>query len=257
MSRIMEFWSLLERLGDRDLEFLAPGRADVLRRNPDFLPVLLDSPDLLGRLLAQEAVLLHVSPYLLFLVLLRHAERDLQTSGYTVERAGPRQRLPVFDAPSVREVLADDAIRSYLVDLLTSYTRVGSGSVWRRTARGLRRWRFSELDPDSLRRLEAVATADDERFFFRRRAADAALFLAGVFPDWAGAPRLRGRSLEDLERHGVTWYRSAARDPLAERTGLAPVLQGIADRFHLARKALNFVADRYLFPFRERWFPAA
>ena len=57
----------------------------------------------------------------------------------------PRQRLPLLGGDDLREMLADGQRRVFLAVLLASFTRVASGSVWRETARGWRRQRFSEL----------------------------------------------------------------------------------------------------------------
>ena len=82
----------------------------------------------------------------------------------------------------LREFFAADGRRLFLTELLTSYTRVASGSTYVRTARGWRRRRFSELDPLRLASLlDAVPEA--ERPGIYRRLGDLALFLTGVFPD--------------------------------------------------------------------------
>jgi hypothetical protein len=46
---------------------------------------------------------------------------------------------------------------------------------------------------------------------------------------------------------------AAARTPLP---GLAGLLDDLASRFDQARRFLNLLTDRYLFPFRSRWFPS-
>jgi hypothetical protein len=247
---------LLERLSDRDLEFLAPGRGDILRRNPEFLLAALDAPAVFERLSGDPDALLHVSPYLLFSVFLRRALRELREARFTLEAAGARRRVPVFDAAQVRALLSDPTVRDYLADVLASFTRVYSGSTWRRTPRGWRRHRFSELDVASLQELEAQVS-ETERFHLDRRIGDVALLLTGVFPDALAVPRLRQPSLEELEQTGARRYGRAAQHPLAYRSGDAAVLARLAERFHLARKALNFLTDRYLYPFRANWFPAA
>jgi hypothetical protein len=35
---------------------------------------------------------------------------------------------------------------------------------------------------------------------------------------------------------------------------MAQVLAGISENFATARRTLNFLTDRYLFPLRQRWF---
>ena len=53
---------------------------------------------------------------------------------------------------------------------------------------------------------------------------------------------------------GPRWYAlAAARTPLA---ALSRTLGEISQRFDQARRFLNHLTDRYLFPVRARWFPA-
>lgn len=249
-------WGMLEHLSDRDLEYLAPGRSDRLRREPDEIEPLLEDPVLCGRLAADPHVLVRISPYLLFSVLLRRAVRDLRDHPYTLEWTAPRARIPVFDADRVARILASPRERDYMVELLSSFTRAYSGSVWRRTRHGYRRRRFSELDLRSMVALEADAP-ERERFYLKRRLGDVALFLTGVYPDHVGRALPRQPSLQEIERDGARWYLGAARHALARPAGMEGQLVYLAEHFHGARKALNFVTDRYLHPYRADWFPAA
>ena len=97
-----------------------------------------------------------------------------------------------------------------------------------------------------------------------------ALFLTGVFPDYASsralgpvnaarllrAARLPAAqqerlaaepAIELLEHLGARWYR-AARDLAPVTTPRLTVVGEVAGRFRQARRVLNHVADRYLFP---------
>ncbi len=248
-------WHLLECLSDRDLEYMAPGRADALRRDPRLLALALDDAALFTRLSEEGDALLKVSPFVLFHVFMRQAVRELGRTAFTVERAGFRQRVAVFDAPQVRDFLDDPTMVAYLSELLASFTRVSSGSTWHRTKRGWRRRRFSDLDLRSLEAMEADASAGD-RFYLDRRMGEVALFLLGVFPDAMQRPRLHGRTPEEVEVIGAARYRRAAGHPLAERAGVAPLLGTLSRRFRMARKALNFITDRFLYPLRTQWFPS-
>jgi hypothetical protein len=167
---------------------------------------------------------------------------------------------------------------------LASYTHVASGSVLVATRRGLRRHRFSELDPVRLAGLlEVVPEAD--RPGILRRLGDLSLFLTGVFPDQvanrgfgpieearlrrAGAATVpvggpaadgewlgidRGGAVGLLERLGRRWYRAAY-----ERMGRPvpvelAVIGELPGRFDHARRILNLVTDQFLFARREQWF---
>lgn len=261
----------LEHLSDRDLDLLA--RLQEGESFEDRRAALLRGPDRILGLLRQAAlydaifragpgeVFLHASPFLAFATLVHRAARDLEHAGFVQEWIGPRQRVPVFDVAGLRDFGADPLRRLFLAELLASYTRVSSGSIVFRTARGWRRRRFSELDPARL--LELLDLVPPlERPAIQRRLGDLALFLTGVFPDHAGAGRLRTSDEENplalLERLGRAAYRSAWEASGSRGRGTARVLEEVAsDGFGRARRILNFLTDRYLFPLRDSWFPSA
>lgn len=217
-----------------------------------------------------------ISPFLTFAVAVHRTAASLETATFLDERIGARLRIPLFDTRALTALLRDPLRRYFFIELLASYTKVSSGVAWRRTARGWTRQRFSELDPARLAGLLDVVTPE-ERPGIYRRLGDLSLFLLGVFPDHpplpvgAGADRvlrhsgLRSEETGELtgpalfERLGASWYRAATRlasgsgQPV---TGTLAVAGEIADHFPDARRVLNAITDRYLFPLRSRWFPA-
>lgn len=218
-----------------------------------------------------------VSPFLAFATAVHRTAAMLEKATFVEERWAPRTRIPVFDVAELRVLLSEQERRYFLVELLASYTRVASGVTWTRTARGWRRRRYSELDPARLAELLEVVEAS-ERPGIYRRLGDVALFLLGVFPDappvlsnGAATDRLlrlsgvrRDRALDLgaqplLELLGARWYRAAVSSAKAVGTPVtAPlaVVSHMADHFREARRTLNAVTDRYLFPWREQWFGA-
>ena len=266
----------LEHLSDKDLGLLmlAGARHDVWR-HPEELESLIDSPATFHRLFTVPGrdPLLRASPFLLFAVLIHRVVRDLGQASFIEEWVGPRQRVPVFDTGSLRDFGADPLRRLFLAELLASYTNVASGSTLVKTSRGWRRHRFSELDPIRLIEL-AELVQEEERPFVYRRLGDLSLFLTGIFPDYAGeqlvAERER-RQLEralgtvdrvDADRHDGVWlleqlgrraYRIAQRGA-DRRATMAAVLAEVSENFAAARRVLNFLTDRYLYPMRRQWF---
>jgi hypothetical protein len=218
-----------------------------------------------------------VSPFLAFATAVHRTAVALETATFVDERWAPRVRIPVFDVAALRVLLSEPARRYFLVELLASYTRVASGVTWTRTARGWRRRRFSELDPGRLAGLLEVVEVD-ERPGIYRRLGDLALFLLGVFPDHppalsSGAATdrllrvsgLRTDRAADLGPHallellGARWYSAAVASAQAGGgpvTTTLAVAGHMADHFRDARRVLNAVTDRYLFPLREQWFGA-
>ncbi len=286
----------VEHLSDNDLLLLgdaaevAGRRADVLRtlRADDSLTeALLDHPAthdrLFGAVSARDPFLI-ASPFLVFAVILHGAARDLNQRTFLYESVQPGRRLPVYDVEPLRAFLRDRRRRLFLVELLTSYTRVRSGALWVHSARGWRRERFSDLDPVRFASLLDIV-ADQERPGIYRRLGDLALFLTGVFPErsaklaqrWGDAhrllktvpgPRARAdasktawRAREDfespglLEELGERWYKLACAE--APFTIEMEVVAGVAERFRVARRILNFVTDHHLFAHRARWFPGS
>jgi hypothetical protein len=216
------------------------------------------------------------SPFLTFAVAVHRTAANLDHASYVEEAWTGRQRIPVFDVIRLRELLADPALRFFLVELLASYTHVSSGVTWERTRRGWRRRRFSELDPVGLAGLLDVVEPA-ERPGVYRRLGDLALFLTGVFPDHALTMELggvaAGRLLrssgvqreadssvsgrELLEFLGPRFYRRAGELVRAHggpTTGALGVVDQISERFGEARRILTAVTDQYLFPVRGRWF---
>jgi hypothetical protein len=265
------------RLERRDLLFLVDTlmpvshdrerAADLVQGDEGLIEAMLDDDRLFQRLMAGEEILLQVSPWLFFSVLLRRARRDLEQEAFTVERRH-RQKVLLFDTDRVIQLLEREPLRDYLAAMLASFTRVESVTVPVRVRKGIwRRYRISDLDVESLMR---YCGAVDEEFRFEpyKRIADVCLFLSGMFPDYVEAryryplsrqlrPRMKGqicRSLEDHEAHGQAFYRLAAEHARARVEGLDEILTTLSENFILAEKPLAFLTDRYLRFTRHRLF---
>ncbi|GII24703.1 hypothetical protein [Planosporangium mesophilum] len=275
----------LEHLTDADLRVLAATagldteRAGELRGRPATVLELFDRPELFDQVYGQQpAGLVAVSPFVAFLVAVEQATREIATTAFVAERSAPRQRVPVFDAPRLREFLADPMRRLFLAELLTSFVRVASGRYWTRTARGWRSKRYSELDPVGLADM-AEQSPPAYRPGRYRRLGDVALFLTGVFPDYtqlyafgpfdaARLLRAAGLPADDssglvtsppialLEQLGQRWYRRALDLAPVTTTQLA-VVSEVADRFTDARRILNHIADQYFCRIGNPWFGEA
>jgi len=266
---------------------LAAG-ASWLRSRPEALPELIGDPRVFRAVFgpgdavpAPSARAALASPFLVFAVAVHRAAAELESMDHVPERSGPRQRVPLFDAAALRDFLGSPARRLFLAELLGSFTRntaapyraAASGRPGTRQARGPRR--FSELD---LARMAGLldAVPEDERAGVYRRLGDVALFLTGVFPDYAvahalgpvsaarllRAARVPAPSRDQLaaapaidlfEYLGARWYR-AAWGLAPARTARLAVVAEVADRFRQARRVLNHIADRWLFPAGNPWF---
>ncbi|WP_068135719.1 hypothetical protein [Limnochorda pilosa] len=275
----MAEYGLLERLGPHDLAFIVRTttrrRTDyetverIVRENPDFLETLLDDDALFRRVISDGEILLKISPFLYFTVLIRRAHRDLKQTPFTLE-PGPAGRLPVFDAREAAAFLDDPDVQVYLAEALSSFVRTRSYTIYERAARGPRRkrWSFSDLRVFDLLDL-ADRTPEAARFPVYKRIGDLCLYLTGITPDHVvrhpesgsvrGARALGaggGRqdqvlmSLSDYEELGSRFYRLASRSEAAARAGYEAILALLADHFPLARKPLNLISEQYI-----AWLP--
>jgi hypothetical protein len=297
MDRALAGREYASHLTDADLRLLAPaataaaGDGAWLRGDPVALLRLLEDPGTFGAVLGNGGLgggglgqgpggdprgwAVQASPFLIFALLVQRAATELASAAHVPERTGLRQRVPLFDAPALRDFLSDTARRLFLAELLASFTRVASGRYRVRVAGRARTRRFSELDPVRLAGLlDAVAEA--ERPGVYRRLGDVSLFLTGVFPDYAVAhalgpvsaaqllraaqvPARRRDQLADapaidlFEHLGAQWYR-AAWGLAPARTARLAVVAEVAERFRQARRVLNHIADRCLFPHGNPWF---
>ncbi|MGH7509103.1 MAG: hypothetical protein ACREMZ_06505 [Gemmatimonadales bacterium] len=177
---------------------------------------LLDSPDLLERLLTVRSMLLP-SEALFFYVLVRHALR--------------------------RSALEDRDLADYLAALLLEFGQ--RDRAFRIGWNDDQRHRYLV---DILADLEA--TEGDRRFRVMVHLGNYALWLAGLFPDYIAARRLRkaGPDVSYYDALGSRGFGLASGHALADQYGLGGVLRTAADRFSALRSALNGVSDRVLFP---------
>jgi hypothetical protein len=133
---------------------------ELVQDDERFLEAMLDDERLFERLMSGEEILLRVSPWLLFTVLLRRARRDLEEAAFTTERRS-LQKVVLFDTNEVVDLLDQGALRGYLASMLASFTRIESMTVAIRVRKGIwRRYRTNELDVESLMRYSQVL---DER----------------------------------------------------------------------------------------------
>jgi len=177
---------------------------------------LLDAPELAERLLTVRT-LIAPSEALFLYVMVRHA---LRTEG------------------------VDDAdLADYLAALLLAFGQRD------------RAWRVDWNDDHRHRYLVDIvadleATEGDRRFKVMAHLGNYALWLAGVFPDYIAARRVRrgGPGLGYYDSLGQRGYQLAADHVLADRLGLESVFRTASERFQVVRGALTSLSDRVFFP---------
>ena len=231
----------------------------AIRQDEELRAAIVGDDRVFRRVVEDEEILIRISPVLYFEVLLRRATKDLAAAAYTVERSG-KQRIAVFDADSVTDLLARPAVLDYLAAMMASFTRIHSQVTWIRVRRGLRRKiRRNDMDVESLIKLCRDA-AETEKFAYYKRIADVCLFMTGVFPEHcsphrlrisavgqnAMLPRRRQSGLEQFEELGRRFYGLAERHPASALMDLSEVFGTLAEHFTSVGKPLSHVTEHYL-----------
>ena len=117
--------------------------------------------------------------------------------------------------------------------------------------------RFSDIDMDDMIELARIVVPEMRPGLYKR-IAEIALFLSGIFPDHSAllaAPRKTmfsaKRTLEHYEQTGRRFYSVAAVE--TDQAQWKSVFGTLAEKFTLARLALNSLSDRYVKTFRGRY----
>ena len=262
------------QLTDDDLRFVAetvegdlrdPDDAPRrLRAREDLLEVLLEDDRLVERLLGDEHALLRVSPRFMFTVLLRRVVRDLRDRPYTLERSAA-ETVAVFDAPRVRRFIAEPAMWSYLVHLLTSFVRNEFVTRLRRAAATAtcaaastpRTSKTCWRSPGWRTATRCRGCPGGSRTSRCSRAGCSRTRSDG--PGRAAARRCARGCCRPRSRRtrstagGSTAWRPSQPEPGAD----GRVLETLAEEFPTARKSLELLSDRYLRWTRLRLFDAS
>ena len=212
-------------------------------------------------------------------------ERDLQLVLLLLSRGSPIRRLrlerllategpdPLLDDPAlpdgllaVRTIIVPSEVLFFYVMVRHSLRRAGVddreladylSAMLREFGRRDRACRIDWNDDQQHRYLIDIvadldATEGERRFKVLIHLGNYSLWLAGLFPDYIAARRLRkgGPDVSYYDAMGQRGYALASDHVLADRYNLEAVLRLAAHRFASVRSALNAVSAQMLFPVR-------
>ena len=181
---------------------------------------VLDHPRLIDAILSKPGQL-RISSQFYFYVLARHVLQqaginDRKISDYVgslLETFSRTNQLENDDPPSPGYGAAGNRARQYISDILVALQRATS----------------------------------EQAFLLRAHAGNYSLFISGIFHENTQRRSRRGApDLKFYENVGRTNYQLVAGHETARRCELNDVFEGLADRFHDVRVALNDLSDRLL-----------
>jgi hypothetical protein len=141
MDRFLVGSEYASHLTDADLGLLASvaaadtgtaADASSLRGDPEALLRLLENPGAFRAVLGAPGEPVPASPFLVFAVSVQRAAAELASAGHVPERTGPRQRVPLFDAPALRDFLAAPARPASSSGSTSVPAGTGPPAIWRR-----------------------------------------------------------------------------------------------------------------------------
>jgi hypothetical protein len=174
----------------------------------------------------------------------------------------------VWDARKVVELLEEEAVLSYLADMLSSFTKIENWGLTVKVKKGMwQKPRFNDMDIDSLITL-CNAVDEAHRFSCYKRIGDLCLFLLGMFPEctcfgyWYPRPGDQSlkadlafsRTVEEYEEQGKRFYALAGAHEDANVLELSETLWLLHDNFSVVRKPLNFICEQYVHHSKHRLF---
>ncbi len=217
----------LDRLEDRDLRFIienfpVPGRSyeeisQLVNSLPTTVESMLSSEYLFQKICQRSKVLLDISPFLLFSVLLRRSLNDHRTQ-------------------------SDRKIINYVANLLSIFI----------TAERL--YRVQPGDPERREYIvdligEAQHADTRRKFQIYSHIGNYSLFLTGLFPRWIEHRHRYGRRPVDMQYYvdfGRSYFQRAAEHPTARELALDEVFLRLALLFDSYKAALNRMSRDYL-----------
>jgi hypothetical protein len=211
-----------ERFTAADFDFvvrtLARSRTDhvsliELLSDSDTRDSVLDSPKLIEAILS-NAGHLYISSHFYFYVLARHVLRDVG--------------------------IVDRKLCDYVASLLETFSRVNGLQAPHLSGEGGRQYVSDML-------IALTRATPEQAFLLRAHVGNYSLFISGIFHENTKHRSLRGApDLAFYEQIGRTNYQLVSSHATARRCELSDVYEGLADRFHEVRLALNQLSDRLL-----------
>lgn len=217
----------LGRLGNPDLKFLIENMpqagtsyreiADIIRQLPTTVESMLTSDYVYQAILDRRRLLLDISPFLLFSVLLRRS-------------------LNQYRSPLDRQVI------NYIANLLTLFIR--TDRIYRVQSRDTVTYEYL------VDLIQDAQEADPRRQFMTyAHIGNYALYLTGLFPHWIEHRYRYHKRLvntQDYEDFGRSYFDLAGKHPLAREFGLGDVFLRLALMFDDYRRGLNYMVSQWM-----------
>ena len=217
----------LSQIVDKDLQFLIenfpqPGQsyeeiAQRIHRLPTALESMLNSECLFHKIRDQSQLILAISPFLLFSVLLRRSLID-------------------------QRILGDKRVINYIANLLSLFIRADRLHRIHRNDKQTHHYLTDMIQ-------ESVNADARRQFLIYSHIGNYSLYLTGLFPQWIEYRRRyknRPVSAQFYINFGREYYERASAHAMAREYELDEVFFRLSIMFEVYKEALNHLAKQYL-----------
>ncbi len=237
----------LHSFTDADLYFMARAYAtryseydDIihfLRTDETSLLQIIDSARVFECLTDRRQIVLPVSTFCFFLLIIRHAflsyvkENDFKNQIHAYKESKGKGYL---EDEQIDQFLMDLSMHLYLANLLTFFSESHKMNDPQKTQNG---WLYIFEMMEKLKTSSPV-----NEFYIKAFIGNYTLCLTGLYKEYVQAKYDYGKRLVDCEYYagfGEKFFASASKSPVAEDAGLSHMLHTLALGFNVVRFALD------------------
>ncbi|PCJ61251.1 MAG: hypothetical protein COA79_06630 [Planctomycetota bacterium] len=242
----------LNDFSEIDLQFIAESYAtkhkditpivQYIRQDPEALLQMIDDEKVLRALTNKENVVLLVSPFLFFLIIVRHAfiaySREDEFQDRVNDYKESRGRL-IWQEEQIEDLLNNISLHLYLANMLSFFSSSSKMNDPEKTQNG---WIYIT---DLIQKLESASPSDG--FYIQAFIGNYTLCLTSLYKEYVQNKYRYGKRLVGCEYYasfGEKFFKSASESKVAKESGLTEILEMLSMGYNIVRFALDELKHR-------------
>ena len=248
----------LQKLSDNDLLFLIESYvtkrddyeniANLIRGDEDIIGQMIDNDRIFNKVMNCTKQILGISPFFMFLLLLRKSFREKSTDPEFIERAtnilNSSDYIVPWNKERIVDLLEDTHISNYIANMLVRFSQSS------------RMFKIREDDKESYHYIvdmikDSLKSDNMRRFSIYCHIGNYSLFLTGMFSEYIKYRFKYRRRLVNSQFYidfGKTYYALAAKHTCAKRNNLSDTYAQLSRGFEVVADVLHFMNGKYLSP---------
>ncbi len=246
----------LRKLSDKDMLFLIESFvtkrddyaniANLVKWDEDIISQMIDSDRVFGKIMEDSEAFIEITPYLLFLLLLRRTLKEQQEDSEFVERSmdllNSSEPLIPWNKKRLLDLMNDAQVANYIANMLAQFTK--SSCLFKVNEGDKESYHYIvDMIEDSLR------SDNVRKFNIYCHIGDYTLFLIGMIPEYIDY-RFEHRRAVDKDYYigfGKAYYGLASEHSNARKNMLSDTLAQLSEAFEIVVQILHIMNKKYLF----------